>query len=103
MINGKNMKNTTLNEYIEDQFHFVDENVSFLECKEGENAYLLSKLCVNSSSTDPSLECIQNYNDITHIGLRKLLGIWSIIVGGFGVAGNLLTLLAIPYAARRKR
>ena len=73
-----------------------------LECEEGKNLYLLSKLCVNGSNVD-NLECIQNYNDITYWVLRKLLAIWSILVGSLGICGNILTLLAIPYAAKRKR
>jgi hypothetical protein len=30
-------------------------------------------------------------------------GIWGIVVGLTGIFGNLLTLFAIPYAAKRKR
>ena len=74
------------------------------ECKTGENStiYLLSKLCVNGSNT-ANVECVQNYNDISYLVLRKLVGLWSILVGSLGISGNLLTLLAIPYAAKRKR
>jgi len=62
----------------------------------------LSKLCVNGSNTE-NVECVQNYNDVTYVVLRKLVGLWSIFVGSLGISGNLLTLLAIPYAAKRKR
>ena len=93
------MTNSTHNEY---ERLNVSDTFEQWECKEGDNIYLLSKLCVNGSNTD-NLECIQNYNDITYWVLRKLLGIWSILVGSLGISGNLLTLLAIPYAAKRKR
>lgn len=84
-----------------DGLYFAD-SFGQMACEDGNNTYLLSKLCVNGSGTE-NLECIQNYNDITYLVLRKLLGIWSVLVGGLGISGNLLTLLAIPYAARRKR
>ena len=82
----------------------VDDPAHYWKCKSGENStiYLLSELCVNGSNIE-NVECIQNYNDITYVVLRKLVGIWSILVGSLGISGNLLTLLAIPYAAKRKR
>ena len=82
----------------------IDDPVRTWQCKDGENStiFLLSELCVNGTSTD-EVECIQDYNDITYWFLRKLVGIWSILVGSLGFLGNLLTLLAIPYAAKRKR
>ena len=81
-----------------------EHSYSRWECKTGENStiYLLSKLCVNGSNTE-NVECVQNYNDVTYVVLRKLVGLWSIFVGSLGISGNLLTLLAIPYAAKRKR
>ena len=82
----------------------IEEPAFEWQCKTGVNStiYLLSELCVNGSNTE-NVECIQNYNDITYVVLRKLVGIWSILVGSLGISGNLLTLLAIPYAAKRKR
>ena len=91
--------------YKVDKLSLAAENsLSRWECKSGENStiYLLSKLCVNGSNTD-NVECVQNSNDISYLVLRKLVGLWSIVVGSLGVSGNLLTLLAIPYAAKRKR
>lgn len=74
------------------------------ECIGGENStiFLLSKMCVNGSNAE-NVECVRNYNDISYLVLRKLVGLWSILVGSLGISGNLLTLLAIPYAAKRKR
>ena len=80
----------------------VDLNGTYLFCEDGKNVYLLSKLCVDGSYVE-HLECIKNIDDTTNLLIRNLLGIWSVLVGSFGIAGNLLTLLAIPYAARRKR
>ena len=34
---------------------------------------------------------------------RTALGIWALINAIIGILGNMLTLLAIPYAARKKR
>ena len=82
----------------------IEQHEFDLRCEQGANStiYLLSKLCVNGSNTD-KLECLQNHEDITYMILRKLVAIISILIGLLGVSGNLLTLLAIPYAAKRKR
>ena len=59
----------------------------------------LSKLCVNGSD-DGSLPCLpDDGNNPYHIAL----GVWAIIVIVFAVPGNILTLLAIPYAAQKQR
>ena len=34
---------------------------------------------------------------------RMVLGIWALVIAIIGILGNILTLLAIPYAARKKR
>ena len=34
---------------------------------------------------------------------RIALGVWTLIVIAVGIFGNVFTLLAIPYAARRQR
>ena len=82
----------------------VEQHEFDLRCEQGANStiYLLSKLCVNGSNTD-KVECLQNHEDITYMILRKMVAIISILIGLLGVSGNLLTLLAIPYAAKRKR
>ena len=60
---------------------------------------LLSKLCVNGSYDEdlciPQLHQQRPY--------RMALGVWALIVMAFGVFGNIFTLLAIPYAAKRQR
>ena len=62
--------------------------------------YTLSKFCVNGSDWS-NLECI---HDIDEQSLsRNALGIWAIVVSLAGIIGNVLTLLAVPFAANRKR
>ena len=62
--------------------------------------YALSKLCVNGSDWN-EFECIA---DLDHQRIsRRALGVWAIIVSFVGVLGNILMLLSVPFAARRKR
>ena len=75
------------------------DNITY--CNNYENMVSLSKLCVNSLNV-ASYECIQN-NDDTKSVIRTLMGIWSTIIAVCGTAGNLLTLLAIPHAAKHNR
>ena len=75
------------------------ENNTF--CNSYENIVSLSETCVNSFDVK-SFECIQN-NDETKSVIRTFMGIWSTIIAVCGTAGNLLTLLAIPHAAKHKR
>ena len=35
--------------------------------------------------------------------IRKILGIWLILIGTVGFLGNLATLITIPYSAKQKR
>ena len=63
--------------------------------------HLLSKLCVNGSNIDGVHDCFDK--SMMHCPYRKSLGVWAIIIIVIGVLGNLLTLLAVPYAARHRR
>ena len=64
------------------------------------DVYILSKYCVNGSDWI-NLDCI---HDIDEQSLsRNALGIWAIVVSLAGIMGNVLTLLAVPFAAKRKR
>ncbi len=74
---------------------------NFLFCNKYDNIVNLSDICVSASDISP-FECIQN-NDETKLIIRKLLGVWAVLITICGIAGNLLTLLAIPYAANHKR
>ena len=75
----------------------MPSNISDIMCDRTNSRTVLelSEVCVNEyvSGCIPKEE--QYY--------RKALGIWAIIIGVVGVLGNILTLLAIPYAARKKR
>ena len=62
--------------------------------------YTLSKFCVNGSDWS-NLECIHDIDEQSFS--RNILGIWAIVVSVAGIIGNVLTLLAVPFAADRKR
>ena len=59
----------------------------------------LSRLCTdgtyNKTLCIPDLEEQSTY--------RAGLGAWGLVVVFFGVFGNLMTLMAVPYAGKRKR
>ena len=66
------------------------------------NLQAMSQLCLKSweygDSTAPE-DCFPqstNYNG-------TITSIWCMIQGFVGITGNLLTLLAIPYAAKKKK
>ena len=47
---------------------------------------------------------IENLDQPSHLlWFRFFLGLWCFLAGLLGIFGNLLTLIAIPYAARRKK
>ena len=61
----------------------------------------LSELCIGDNQHDGgSYECFSNDISTT---LSNFAGIWCIINAILGFSGNLLTLLAIPYACWKKR
>ena len=75
------------------------ENITY--CNSYENIVKLGESCSNSLDVT-LLDCIQN-NDDTKTIIRTLMGVWSTVIAVCGTAGNLLTLLAIPHAAKHKR
>lgn len=70
-------------------------------CNGYRNIIILSEICV-SSFNSTLYECIRSSDNIKSI-LRTLMGIWSLLILVCGTFGNLLTLVAIPYAAKHKR
>ena len=68
----------------------VSCNGSFLE--------EFSDFCLNPNNSFAS-QCFPSEND----GLRFAAGVWSIIFGIVGFVGNLLTIIAIPYAAKNNQ
>ena len=77
----------------------VSDNIT--HCYGYENIARLSRDCINSLDTS-LLECIRN-NDEIKSKIRTLTGLWGPLITICGIFGNLLTLLAVPYAARHKR
>ena len=71
------------------------------ECNSVEDIYWLSRICLNGSHSNQS-ECVKFYDSNVSI-IRKGIGIWFLLVAILGTFGNLMTLIAIPYAARHKR
>ena len=62
---------------------------------------ILSKLCINDNrDNEISDECFSKNISTT---LSNFAGVWCIINAILGFTGNLLTLLAIPYACWKKR
>jgi hypothetical protein len=63
--------------------------------------YLLNQIC--SKQFNPDIyECTKEYGKLADIA-GILSGTWHIFIGIIGILGNLTTLFAIPYAAKRKR
>ena len=89
----------------------VDPEENYLACDSNNprNISVLSKLCVNGCNTYvhvndsyiPKYDCFPM--DLKHCPYRRALGMWAILIMFIGVIGNLLTLLAIPHAAKKKR
>ena len=88
---------------VDNKDSFYSFNDTFIACNRNNsnNIYKLSKFCVNGSNFDGLYECLPN--DLENCPYRIALGCWAILVMIIGVLGNLLTLLALPYAAKKKR
>ena len=64
--------------------------------------YNLSLLCIDHTLSDEirrNLNCFPNQFTVIS---STIVGIWCLINSFIGFTGNLLTLCAIPYAARNK-
>ena len=64
------------------------------------DAIKVCKLCGNTCQSE-TIDCSQY--ELRECTYRQILGLWAVFIIIFGILGNLLTLLAIPYAARKKR
>ena len=62
--------------------------------------YILSKVCMNRDTFEKDL-CVPGLDQ--RRPCRIAVGVWALIVMTFGVFGNIFTLLAIPYAAKKQR
>ena len=63
--------------------------------------YDLSRLCVNGSNVNGSYDCFDQ--SFEHCPYRKTLAVWAVSIMFIGVVANLITLLSIRYAAKKKR
>ena len=67
-----------------------------------ETAYALKDICTDLSYNDSAVEFC--YPEKLREGnLSMLAGIWCLINAVVGLSGNMMTLFAIPYAAKRKK
>ena len=64
------------------------------------DAILLCKICLNGCDAD-TIEC--STYELKECFYRRALGVWATFIIVVGILGNMLTLLAVPYAARKKR
>ena len=64
------------------------------------DAILICKICGNQCLSD-SINC--SPYELQECTYRQVLGLWAVFIIILGVLGNMLTLLAIPYAARKRR
>lgn len=64
-------------------------------------SFSMSEFCLSAwkENDDFTLECLPELFDEI---FGTIIGIWIIINGTIGIFGNLFTLIAIPYAAKRK-
>ena len=70
-------------------------------CNTSENIYTLNELCTNGSNSS-NLECYKDHGSMTNAS-RISTGVWHIVIALIGIFGNITTLIAIPYAAKKKR
>ena len=85
-------------------------NYVHLACNSVQNQHILSDLCPNETARVLyGLPCIPNVNEdngtihsAMHI-LRLSLVIWCICIAVIAISGNLLTLVALPFARKKRR
>lgn len=79
----------------------LKHNTKEFSCNKNNQTHLgyLSQLCTNGAYD--KLLCIPDLEE--QIPFRAGLGVWGLVIVLFGVFGNLLTLLSVPYAAKRQR
>ena len=68
----------------------------FIICNDTNHLESWSDYCLNVVFLDA---CYSS----NHYEFRFVLGVWCVILGLIGFVGNLLTILAIPYAAKKKK
>ncbi len=93
--------NRQLNQSITTRF-LKEKNVNFvssrIDCNGTENVFTLRLTCTEGPTAPAN--CFPVKISLT---FRTFAGTWAIFIGLTGILGNMLTLLAIPYAAKRQR
>ena len=69
---------------------------------ESNNTYSMGKICLEAWINDNDNETEECFPESTGV-FGTITTVWYIINVSIGIMGNLLTLLAIPYAAKKKR
>ena len=64
--------------------------------------YNLSLLCIDNSLPDEFKSQLKCFPEQFTLASSTIVGIWCVINSFIGFTGNLLTLCAIPYAAKNK-
>jgi hypothetical protein len=79
----------------------TNNNTNVFTCNTNNKTHLgyLAELCTNG--TYGKELCIPELEE--KVPFRACLGVWGLIVVLFGVFGNLLTLISVPYASKRQR
>ena len=75
-----------------------NNSTDYLQKCNGSSLGEFSDFCLTPNNSFAS-QCFPSEND----GLRFAVGVWSIIFGIVGFVGNLLTIIAIPYAAKNNQ
>ena len=73
--------------------------MSMAECTP-ENVYNLSHFCVDFELASPDIEC---FNRKVSPAFTDFITVWCILNAICGTFGNFLTLVAVPWAAYKKR
>ena len=75
-----------------------DNSTEYLQKCNGSSLEIFSDFCLNKTNSFAS-QCFPSGYE----ALRFAVGVWSIIFGIVGFVGNLLTIIAIPYAAKNNQ
>ena len=84
-----------------DPFQLIWDNSSY-----GRAVQVLSHVCLNGSFSHLNISewnryCFPYFDE--NVGLRRVTGVWAVFIFLFGAIGNILTLVAIPYAKWKQK
>ena len=81
--------------------NFCNEYNSDIVCETNHTDII--SVCYRCGNSCLSESIICSAYEVRECTYRQVLGLWAVFIIILGVLGNLLTLFAIPYAARKKR